>query len=514
MLKKIKGLVLRISFCLLMLTIPTIIGAEPAQQKFQHFSIEIKNSPIDNIIIKDLDNDPDALRRDEIIIQQGKEISVYTINSPAAGFKLQASFRMPDEVFVYDLEDINGDKIRELVVLMPDGVSYFPFKDGGFISPSLPLLKTATVFVGALSGEPLFQHFVKDLDDDGDNDFIIPAPGKFVLAIQKEPGRFEPTGEIPIKTDHQVKRGESLFEPLESSVFFPATLPGRVNEDKRDDLIIFKDNAVSIYYQDNKGWNSSGAGEIDLSLVRRKKKKVRAFNYDLTPLLGDINADNLTDVVISHGGKGVTGVYLNKKNPRAPFIHKKPDLIKRIKGWTIDHELTDLNSDGRADLVLVQMKKVSVLGGLRMLLAHSVNWKIAVYLARTKGNKIYPASPDYSRSISVPFTLSLSTSSIRVQTPYLISFTGDFNGDNLKDFFLKDSFSNKVKVYFGNKKRVFNKSPNMVLDLSQVKGLMPAGMPYAKPIITDLNNDGISDIVVHQQDFEGKNHLIEVFISK
>ena len=476
-------------------------------KKFTHLTLSF-NAKVDRIIRRDLDNNG----RPELLIQQGKKISIFSLNPAGTTCRLFSELTLADDVFLFDLADLTGDRIPELVILTPTGVSYFPFKDKTFRPPLVNLLTTKTIFDGTISGAPLFQNFAQDIDQDDDLDLIIPVPTGLALALQTGPISFTVVQKIPMTTDNRVQAEESLFVPLKTAIAWPLVRIIDMNGDQKNDLLIFRDNFVSVWSRQANGQFQPVPAQqnIDFALKRRRKKS--DLIDPLRPLISDINKDNRPDIIISDGGEGVTGVFLNHAEVSSLFTPQKPDQIKRIKGWIINHHSTDLNNDGFRDLIIIQMHKVGVMGGLRLLLAHKVDWEIGVYINQGQPGKLYPDTPNYSRSIKVPFQASLSTSFLKIQTPYIFGFESDFNRDGLKDFLMKDGASNKLKIYFGQRKGVFNKKPDVSLTLSAPAHYQPDRMPYGRPIIADLDNNGQLDIIIHQQDFTGQNHFLDVFL--
>ena len=229
------------------------------------------------------------------------------------------------------------------------------------------------------------------------------------------------------------------------------------------------------------------------------------FGYTLAPIISDINKDGCADIIFSDDREGTVYVYLNQFNTAKTFFAKTPTQIIRTNNWIIEHNLIDLNGDSLDDLVLVQMNKLGVMGGLQAILAKTLEWEVVVYLARPgkdAASEIYPKSPDYVRSIKLPFSfsysssLSLGRSLPKIQSPYIWSLMGDFNGDKIRDLLLSSTESQMV-IYPGDKQQIFNKEVLAPLNLLSVnQGYKLMGMPYGAPIISDINNDGKSDIII------------------
>ncbi|MEK7449350.1 MAG: VCBS repeat-containing protein [Planctomycetota bacterium] len=563
-------------FAGLVLSRPAGAWADPDKDSrtFQYFSLEFKNTAVDEIILEDLNNDG----RLELIIQQQRKLDIYSLTadvSAAPKWQQVSDFNLPVDVCLMDLADITGDKIPELVTITPAGISYFSFNNKSFADRPVHLLDIRTIALGSRLGgtdTPLFNKFLTDLDNDGDVDMVIPAlsgqqadliivrqtspdpiGGPAPMLIGASPAIFEVIQKIPVETANMIRIEETLFEPLKTSIAFPLINFADINGDKKVDLLMCQNDFISIRLQNDEGRFELNrdilSQKLDFSLGKRSKSEQSNLAYQLGPLIKDINQDGGVDLVVSDEGEGLTAIFLNrgdfKSDQAAPvlvpplagqggaetaafFDSRKPEQIKRVKGWIINHQLTDLNNDGFQDLILIQMHKVGVMGGLRLLLAQEVNWEINVYLARPliplpDGHrgvgeaakiKIYPDNPDYSRTFSVPFTASVSASQFDFQTPCLLRFDGDFNNDGLKDLVVKDGPEDKIKIYFGNNNEIFNNEPAVSLPMSTPPDYLPVSKdkPYGEPIVADLDRNGKDDIIVLHRDFGSQNYFLDVFL--
>jgi hypothetical protein len=464
-----------------------------------------------------------------LVIQSERKLSFYQVSSNIPEPKLFTTFIIPEEIFVYDLAVIPPDKTASLIGITPEGIVIYPFNGQEFVKPAGPAFKTKTFFAcseqseskGVLTGPPLhktlfYQPFI-----------LIPGEGKFIL-IKSEPltntsPSFILHQEIPVPliTSQQIEG--NLTEPLQTMVALPIPYFVDLNNDKRLDLAIYQDGFLAIYMQDECGKfiNLTGAEPLDMALSRRKVAETD-WGYTITPVFKDINGDNRPDLLVSDGSKGITAVFLNRSNTeKLPFQAQKPDITKRINGWLINHMLTDLNNDGLADLVLVLMRRVGVVSGLKLLTAQSVDWEIEIYPANQNPNidslrslQVYADHPSYARTMSVPFSLSLTPENLKVQTPYILSMEGDFNQDKMNDLVIKEGASSQLNIYFGNKKGGFNQAPDLSFNLSAPANFTTTGVPYGVPLMVDLNNDNVPDLVIHQQDFTSRHHFFELLTSR
>lgn len=497
----------------------TIIRTEESIP-FYHSTIELQNQIITNwFITPDMDNDG----LNEFIIQTDRRLDIYqSSNTTKPELKKISSFQLPENIWMYHYFRFPNEKFGGLIGMTPEDVIYLPFNNGLFQKQPKTIIKFADVFESETKEDilfqktlttPLLQKFTYD------SWFIIPRQRKlFLIPIEQAPNKLlKQVIDIPTNASHQM--GDELTEPVYSTVSLPLFYFTDIDNDQKKDLVIYFDNYFSIFLYNNANqFNQISNKRIDVALSRRRKQEQELeFNYEIVPILKDINNDSLPDILLSDGSKGLTAVYLNKGKDKGFFLSQKPDYIKRTKGWLISADLTDLNNDGHPDLVLLIMRKVGVASGIKMLLAHSINWEMEIYLGQNSGNslQLFPDNPNYTQTMNVPFTLALTnTDELKLQTPFILDFHHDFNGDRINDLLLKQSNQKELAVYFGHKEGAFNRNPDITCLLQAPGELTATGLPYGQPLIYDFNKDGKSDIVIHQQDFAERHHFFEFFLSK
>ncbi|MDI6733624.1 MAG: VCBS repeat-containing protein [Planctomycetota bacterium] len=483
--------------------------------QFNQHIIETKGS-VDNIILRDINGDG----MQEIILQQGKDLHIYNLIPQIGKTTLPETIcRLPSDVCVYDIVKSNVVYINDKGVnLLPiigsnSGTGSSRLQRGSLqessleaVAPLPQIIRTSTIFKDNNFISPLYRPFIFDISDKYQT-AIIPTLNGFSFYcsnnILSRQGYLIKELSLPLSPN--VYQGNSIFEPLTVKMNLPPFVIEDLNNDKNRDFITLVGNEVQgmLLEENDNSICFRGIG----NLFEQKQGDSPARSFPLS--IRDLNNDGCADAVDIDISEGVIYIYLNQfplldKNKEAtsiiPFWRDTPTQIIRTNKWIISHSLIDLNNDSLEDLIVLQMDKVGIIGGLQAIMAKALEWEMAVYLSRKSNNisiGIYPQSPDYIRRIKVPFAIfyagPVSFRAEGFSIPYIGGLEGDFNGDKIKDLLIYRAKEGTIEIYSGNKQDVFSKSISSVISLSSIKKGFNL---HNNIIISDLNNDGKSDIII------------------
>lgn len=173
---------------------------------------------------------------------------------------------------------------------------------------------------------------IADMNNDGRNDIIEiresspfdPNTQKIFIFYQDEMGGLI---EPPFELNHSGYGGAAGIQIFD------------MDNNGFKDIIIAGDDAIDIAYQNN-------LGEFNFDSLPTGDYIVPAFS------VGDLNNDNLLDIVYYNNSNDAYGVFYQQANPVSVFENVLyPTNIQSIE-WATHYDIADMNNDGLNDLVL------------------------------------------------------------------------------------------------------------------------------------------------------------------
>lgn len=242
--------------------------------------------------------------------------------------------------------------------------------------------------------------------------------------------------------DHPLEKMKSI-----TSISNPTKLAiGDVNSDNINDIVVTNYDSNTITVIPGKGQGKFGSPIT---------YPANETPYDIA--IKDLDGDNLNDVVISQPTNGSIGIYYQKNKKLSNIVRKDTGGVLGLgpRGLAVG----DLNNDNNPDIVV----------------ANSLSQSISIFYYD-------PAIGDFGDPIQ-SFAADL------VFLPYDVAI-GDFNGDNLNDVAVVYMASNKLHIFEQISLGGINYI-NTVSTISYSTGNGPSCIEAA-----DLNGDGQTDVVV------------------
>lgn len=460
---------------------------------------------IDSVMARDLNGDG----KKELVSQAGRTITILFYKEPRGySFRNKVEFRLPEDVASYAFGDVDGAPGVELVGLGGNGVRAWKLEGGKIDEKAIEVLSIATAFEATILDKPRPRDFLTDLDGDGRADMVVPRKGFLAFYRQSAPGEFELAQKVPVEMDTVLSMGGGTFnDRLVRAVSFPQFWLADYDGDGKTDFLYFRDAVLEVHARAADGlFSSAPTRAFDFNKfmkLRRRRRDLFDFYREASAEVADVDGDGRADVAIMLPGKGKVGVF--RAAGAKPYTEGS---VVSLSGWTFRREgipmMRDLNRDGRPDLVLLNIPKLGFWDILEIFFSRKLEVKTFFYLARPDGT--FPVA-DGEFTATVPLILSVTRENQRIETPFLMTF-GDVNGDGLDDLITKEA-DDRLDIRYGDAKGVFHKDKDRSVECRDSRG-----MAAEPPLVTDLNGDGLDDVILHHQDFEQKIYVLEVIRMK
>jgi hypothetical protein len=408
---------------------------------------------------------------------------------------------IPESAFFYDAGDPQGHGVDQVCFLDERGVSALD-PISGEVSR---VIDVASVYHGRSWLGPIYSDFVRDVDDDGADDMLIPQFEGWLLARRQETGfdRFL----LQVRPRVTVNRRRISYEPLVPHI-------GDVDGDGLNDLIFLVDTEFVTFAQEPQGsfpesgrhdridapiateaqrarW-ARGDGQVDQSELEIEEVEiVRDFNDD-----GIL--DLLTEKSISEGvfdRRSEYHLYLGSRDGASATYAAEPDGSIVSDGVQFDPLIVDIDGDGLLDIA-TPSTKLGLARVVAALFSGRMRVDLDVYRMRPGGR--YADESDYRTRFKVEF--DLKTGLMR----YPAVVIADFDGDGFAELMVQED-PDELTLYPGvAEPSLFGKSRQVVsLPLPRNGQMVEA---------RDLDDDGRSDLLVRYGPADGEERTGELLM--
>ncbi len=442
----------------------------------------------------------------------------------AAGFPSgpQRSFRVDPRAVVLDIGDVLPAHGKEIAFLARDGL-YACAPENSPFSPSLPLGERGPGGEGSkiLDAPSIFQvpspsslaafDFILDLNGDGVEEVLIPQLDRCAIYAKGPDGLLRLTGAVETglipsiwaPSAGRLAVGLGVYAGLNT----PRFLTVDFNGDRRPDLLTVYADSLCAFLQRPDGsfsgppdrvinvrFDRIAAGTENIRTGQEGDRDERTILTKIT----DLNGDGRIDLVVlrtSHK-KGIFNsetqvqVYYGRRADAQSLFPQSPDQAIKGSGVQVLTDVVDFDGDGRLDLFIPTVK-AGLTQIIQMLITRTVDVEGSLYLMGKDGR--YPSSPSYKRS----FTVNFDFKSHYEEPVYQAE---DLNGDGRLDI-LTSAEAAELQGFYGHPARVFGKRPDLYFRVKLPRnGQRVRAMP--------LNADGRADVVItyeKQDEEEGEN---------
>jgi len=475
---------------------------------FNRFEMKF-DDPIEDIFFEDLDDD----NLEDILIQtkasEKKKLLIFFQRRDGFGSSPSQILDFDEKAIIFDVGNItNQYPGKEIVYLTSSSLKYYYLKDNLYNPESMKLIDISSIFLSPSPESPVRCKFIWDMNEDKLDELYIPKPNYLTVLSGDKDGIFKETQKIelnPIFTTRSPYRFST--DDFETPENFSQKTITRVpvlyledfNGDKRKDIISkFKDK-IKVFLQNEKNeFSREPDFEIDLDiLTEEEEKKIPPPSCSLDVV--DLNDNGLIDIVVSKsqfqtmGSLSKVYIYLNKEGK----ISLTPDQILVNDSAFSQPVILDINGDNQKDLIITEAK-MGLFQFLKVLITKKLTYEDAIYLGQ---NGEYPELP----AAKIKSTIRFDFEKLEKTEGEIAYFSGDFNGDGIKDVLKKIDEKNMLAIFLDRseaKKIIFSKKASY-----EIEEELPRAV-----IIKDLNNDKVSDIIF---DFRmGEKKKLVIFLSK
>jgi hypothetical protein len=456
-------------------------------------------SPCQQLMICDLDGD--GLK--DLVLMDDTNLSIF-YQDPKLGFT-----REPQQIWHLDPRPCLvwtaklGGPDGSLLVMTSDGVTELCFTNRTGPPVTRQIIRQSTIVPEAMVAA------------DGTNAIYFP--------LSVETGRNWPLLLVPAADGLQVwqhrdewRQAQIISHSIEASLQLSVTNPGYimslgcdlsvgdVSGDGRDDLMVRRcngwTNTYSLYLQ-----QTNGLFALEPALTYADK--VEPFSW---LCWADLNRDGKVDLIKSRwlnepsfipgvpSGKVLVSTYIADEHGRIPA---EPQQVFRKYDWTPVVPVVDVDGDGFPDLVLGYSRIEDKEGLRKMITSKKLDYNLRFYFYRPRFG--FPTEADCQRDVVIHLDRDRAEMPEGLHQLFgrYVKVGGDFNGDGKTDLLVRD-YSDAISVYFFvSREKGFSPKPDLRFSCPE---------PIDEWQVADLNNDGVSDLIVKLSKQKG----YRIFISQ
>jgi hypothetical protein len=468
---------------------PVLLGvflmACPSAQAKPKFNVSEITSPCQQSMICDLDGD--GLK--DLVLMDNTNLSIF-YQDAKLGFprEPQQTWRLeprPCLVWVARL----GGPAGSLLVMTSDGVTELCFTNRNSPPAIRQIIRQRTIVPEVMDATDSTNAIYLPLSVETDRDWpllLIPAADGIQVWQHRDEWRQAQVISNSIEASMQL----SVTNPgYTTSLGFDLSV-GDVNGDGRDDLMVRRSNGwtntYSLYLQ-----QTNGLFALEPALTYADK--VEPFSWLCWT---DLNRDGKVDLIkgiwlnepsfipAAPSGKVLVGSYIADEQGRIPA---EPQQVFRKNDWLPAVPVVDVDGDGFPDLVLGYSDFEDKEGLRKMLTTKKLDYNLRFYFYRPGIG--FPKEADCQRDVVIHLDRDRAEMQEGLHQLFgrYVKPGGDFNGDGKTDLLVRDH-SDAISVYFFvSREKGFSPEPDLRFSCPE---------PIDEWQVADLNNDGVSDLIV------------------
>jgi hypothetical protein len=400
----------------------------------------------------------------------------------------------PSEV-IFDFADVLPGGGAELLSLGNDSLYIYQIVDGKWVAARQYAMPNP-LFAVPTFRNPAHFPFAVPLSGEEKKELLVPTGNTFELHAWQgdklEKNVTLASMGIANYSEQSLSPGNESDHSLNVDINTPNFQISDVNADGANDILFFSGALLDVYLQKEGKFKPLPDYRSSLTLSDKDGKPVILNNTDreqreyheLVAII-DINKDGAPDLLIKKvdmmqsifDPKSQIKIYYGKLESKALSFSATPDKIIVSSGLQFTVNFDDVDGDGFTDLVIPTME-LGLFKIISILVTRSATINVNFY----RNDDGFPDAPSVVREMSWTFEFSGDS-----RTP-IFDFSGDFNGDGRRDL-VSSPEEGWLGIHYGGGENLFNEDPDEEYEM-----VLPSNGFNLE--VEDLNNDGLSDIIM------------------
>lgn len=411
------------------------------------------------------------------------------------------SWDLPDRGGFFDLADVAGDSLLELVGLDNRGIFYYSLHSNRYdpVVTQLFLPETA----------PLIPPFTTQAWDfcwpliRGLREIIaLPHGDNLELWMADEEGSYAIAESLVCRTvatpmSARPYQAENVTRGV-GGITFCLPSPSKPVSPSQSELFLSSSMGISGFRRD------ALSGLAFRRNAQLEHENARAPFFSRGPFgsgvwVDDLNGDGSSDLVRCRVRGGITEANTRIEVHYGPLSLEStltPHRSFEVENITSYPQFADLDGDGRKDIILCSVE-LGTITSAKMVVVKSMNVYLLAYPQRPDNS----FGPDFDERLKVSCRLDTEIPDLLGRVP--VRFVGDLNVDGLADFVTCPG-GDELEIYFGQEGRLLPNDPQLTIDCDSPEAVYP----------TDLNHDRKTDLVVLHHTKQSHMHKVTVFLSR
>ncbi len=333
-----------------------------------------------------------------LLVQDGSVIHVMTWKE---GPRVASSLVLPRGTFTWCwVSNRSGDTPGAILAQTAHAVQRARVHLNGKVDPFETLLEPVSLYRGRLSIPPVRRPFAWNTS--GGLLVVVPTLAGLQLFLCLDSGGVQDLGEEAARVTSEQSLGYGLGDRLSARVTIPYFDVGSI---QGRDVLFFRRDA---HYATRPIPDGRAAPWGRAPLVDHVQ--VVKFDHRVPPLLTDLDGDKSADLVHVDPGMGTTLIY--RSSQRTPGKNAEPDRVFKVGGHVLWRWLMDGDGDGRRDLFLLEVSRLSVLAQVKVMQKRTL--PVTLSMRPQKKNGRFRASAAWSDRFSLPCDIVMTRNTRRV----------------------------------------------------------------------------------------------------